>query len=65
MHGNLMQTLAELIYALEPVQSKGSCLAERFETSCSLVRQSKCQICTLEICFQGCSHFLSVTAYGR
>ena len=26
-----MQTLAELIYAREPMQSKGSCLAGRFE----------------------------------
>lgn len=57
MQGNLMQKLAELIYAVESVQSKGSCLARRFETSCSLVRNTKCQILTLEVGFLRCSHF--------
>lgn len=65
VQGNLMQTLTELIYALESVQSKGSCLAGRYETSCSLVRNSKCQILTLEVCFLRCSYFLSFTTYGH
>lgn len=60
-----MQTLAELIYALEPVQSKGSCLAERSETSYTSVRISKCQIMTLETCFLVRPHFLTFTALGH